>query len=219
MARKRKASAGSSYMGRSKRAVNISPRKILDPGSAEAKAEKNIKAARSAKREGKPVTAKALRQSKKRKTLIAYFSWSGTTRRVAEKLKKRLGADLLEITVDREYSKTYALCVLQAKKDALLGKTIKLTSKTPKTGVYDVLLLGFPVWWFGEPVAVDKFLEAFDTSGMTVYPFATSKSSKVDVALKKLAGLCRNAELGVACTANSEAAIDDWLKKTGLESE
>ena len=219
MAGKKKSKAKNQYLGKSKRSVDTAQKKILEPNSAEAKAVKNQRDAAQAKREGRPVQAKpaAAPKVKKPKVLIAYFSWGGTTRKVAQDLKKRVGADMLEITVDREYSKTYLMCVAQAKKDALLGKTIQLTSKVPKAGVYDVLLLGFPIWWFGAPVAVDKFLEAFDTSGVKVYPFATSKSSQVGVALDKLKKqLTGKGELGEACTANDQQAIDEWLQKIGL---
>ena len=65
----------------------------------------------------------------------------------------------------------------------------EMADAAPDMSVYDVILLGFPIWWYVEPRIIDTFLDSVDLSGKTVIPFATSGGSGIDRALKRLKGI------------------------------
>ena len=115
------------------------------------------------------------------KKLVAYFSASGRTKKVAERMAGELGADIYEIRPEVRYT----------------GKDLDWTNKTSRSSVemsdkkfrpaiitgdvdisgYDTVYLGFPIWWYVAPTLINTFLEAYDFSGKTVVLFATSGSS------------------------------------------
>lgn len=124
------------------------------------------------------------------KALIAYFSASGTTARVARDMADATGANLYEIRPAQPY--TEADLDWTNKKSR---STIEMNDKAcrpsmagpvPDMSQYDTVLIGFPVWWYVEPRIVDTFLDACDLSGKTVIPFATSGGSGIDKAESNL---------------------------------
>ena len=98
------------------------------------------------------------------KTLVAYFSASGTTARVAKQIADATGADLYEIRPAELYTEA----------------DLDWTNKSSR------IFLGFPVWWYVEPRIVDSFLDSYDLSGKTIVPFATSGGSGIDKAENKM---------------------------------
>jgi flavodoxin len=116
-----------------------------------------------------------------RKKLVAYFSVGGVTRKVAEALAEAAGADLYEIKPQVPYTK--ADLDWQDRKSR---SSIEMGDKSSrpaiadtdaKVGLYDVLFVGFPIWWYIAPTIINTFLESYDFAGKTVVPFATSGSS------------------------------------------
>lgn len=117
------------------------------------------------------------------KTLVAYFSASGTTAALAERLAKETGADLFEIKPETPY--TSADLDWQ---DSRSRSSVEMndrscrpaiSSKVDDMAQYDVVFVGFPIWWYREPSIIDTFMESYDFSGKTVVPFATSGSSGI----------------------------------------
>ena len=115
------------------------------------------------------------------KTLVAYFSASGTTAKVAKDLAAATGADLFEIAPEQPYtradlnwqdknSRTTIEMNDEACRPAIAGTVADM-------GAYDAVFVGFPVWWYVEPRIIDTFLEAYDFSGKKVVLFATSGGS------------------------------------------
>lgn len=115
------------------------------------------------------------------KTLVAYFSASGVTAKIAEELVEAAKADLYEIVPAQKYS---AADLDWTNKKS--RSTLEMTdpSSRPELGgasldvaPYDVIYVGFPIWWGVAPHVVNTFLEAHDFSGKTIVPFATSGGS------------------------------------------
>lgn len=131
------------------------------------------------------------------KTLVAYFSPTGTTKRAAQDIAKALEADLYEIRPETPYtsgdlnwmdkhSRSTVEMNDPASRPAMAGDV-------PDVSGYDTVFLGFPIWWYVEPKIVDTFLESCDLSGKRVIPFATSGGSGIDRAEQSLARLCQGA--------------------------
>ena len=149
-----------------------------------------------------------------KKTLVAYFSASGTTAHAAKEIAKTVGADLYEICPTKVYT------------DADLDWTDKKSRSTAEMNdpacrpeiagtvenieQYDTVFIGFPIWWYVEPRIVDTFLESYDFSGKTVFPFATSGGSGIGGAEKSLREHCPKANWKQGRLVNSGAAA--WAK-------
>ena len=124
------------------------------------------------------------------KKLVAYFSASGITESVARNLSQTAGADLYRIQPEVPYTsadldwmnkKSRSSIEMNdpASRPAIAAEDLDISS-------YDVVFLGFPVWWYMAPTIINTFLETYDFSGKTVIPFATSGSSGIENCEKKL---------------------------------
>ncbi len=152
----------------------------------------------------------------KGKVLVAYFSWGGTTRKVAQAIQEKTGGDLFEIKTETPYPADYHAVVDIGKKEKADNVRPKLTGPLPDLKNYDVILLGFPIWWYIEPMAVKTFVEAQDLSGKIILPFATSGGSGIEGSVTDLRKTLPNAQVREGLLANSNSGIDDWLKENGL---
>ncbi len=127
---------------------------------------------------------------KEMKTLVAYFSASGVTKGVAQTLAEVAGADLHEITPEKRYTdadldwhnKQSRSSVEMADKNSRPAITDKLENMAD----YDVIYVGFPIWWYTAPTIINTFMESYDFKGKTVIPFATSGGSTIEQACKDL---------------------------------
>lgn len=115
------------------------------------------------------------------KKLVAYFSASGTTRRAAEQLAKKQGADLFEIKPEQPYtgddlnwSNRKSRCSVEM---ADRSSRVAIAGKVENMADYDEIFLGFPIWWGVAPHIINSFLESYDLAGKTISPFATSGGS------------------------------------------
>ena len=124
------------------------------------------------------------------KKLVAYFSASGTTARVAKELAEAAKADLYEIKPETKYTsndldwrdKSSRSTVEMADKKS----RPKLADKNAKIADYDVIFVGFPIWWYTAPHIINTFLESYDFSGKKVVIFATSGGSGFGNTVKEL---------------------------------
>ena len=123
------------------------------------------------------------KENKEMKTLVIYFSASGITKAAAQLLAKEFNADLFEITPEVPYT-TADLDW----RDKQSRSTIEMNDKSSRPAIkgrceniadYDVLWIGFPIWWYTAPTIVNTFIEAYDLSGKTLNVFATSGGSGV----------------------------------------
>ena len=133
---------------------------------------------------GLNMTANSQENNKKdMKTLVVYFSATGTTKAAAQRLAKEFNADLYEITPEVPYTDADLNW-----RDKNSRSTLEMKDKSSRPAIkghcdniadYDTVWIGFPVWWYTAPTIVNTFLEAHDLSGKTLNVFATSGGSDV----------------------------------------
>lgn len=129
------------------------------------------------------------------KNLVAYFSATGTTKRLAQTLSQASGADLFEIEPQSIYSERDLDWHDEKSRSSIEMKdknsrpTIK--NKVENMSNYEIVFLGFPIWWYTAPRIIDTFLESYDFSGKTIVPFATSGSSEMGDISDSLKDICK----------------------------
>ena len=155
-----------------------------------------------------------------KKGLVAYFSASGVTRTAAEKLAAAAGADLFEVrpetpytAADLDWTNKQSRSTLEMQdvncRPALAGDELCLCG-------YDVVFIGFPIWWGREPSVIDTFIDAHDFSGKCVVPFCTSGGGGLTNRAqmeKLLPGVLMHREMGKNTT---EAELKTWLEELSL---
>lgn len=157
------------------------------------------------------------------KILVAYFSASGVTKNAAEKLAKAANADLFEIKPVRPYTDADLNWMDKKSRSTIemndLSSRPEIAKKCENMGSYDVVFVGFPIWWYVEPRIIDTFLESYDFSGKRVIPFATSGGSglgKTAENFKKILGANVTVKDGKLLTRASETDVSSWVKSLGL---
>ena len=124
------------------------------------------------------------------KKLVAYFSASGTTAKVAKALAQAAGADLYEIKPAVPYTRADLNWQDKQSRSSIEMKDKNsrpaITDKLQNMQDYDVVYVGFPIWWYTCPTIINTFMEAYDFNGKTVVPFATSGGSSIKKACKDL---------------------------------
>lgn len=154
------------------------------------------------------------------KKLVAYFSASGVTKRLAKRLAEAIGADLHEIIPAQKY--TNADLDWTNKKSR---SSVEMNDKASRPAVanyvenmeqYDTIFVGFPIWWYVAPMIINTFLEQYDWTGKTVIPFATSGGSGMGNTNRELSISCKGAKLieGKRFSAEAgEAELKIWAEK------
>ena len=131
--------------------------------------------------------------------LVAYFSVSGTTAQVAEKLSEAIGADIFAIEPEVPYTEADLNWM-----DKKARSTVEmndpdfrpaLADKNAAIGAYNTIFVGFPIWWYVAPTIINTFLESYDLSGKVIVPFATSGGSDMGQTNARLAPSCKGAKL------------------------
>lgn len=152
--------------------------------------------------------------------LVAYFSASGITAKVAETLSDALGADLFEIVPKVRYTKADLDW-----RDKTSRSTIEMSDPASRPEIetlrdnvadYDTIYIGFPIWWYVAPAIINTFLESYDLTGKTIIPFATSGGSGMGKTNEKLAPSCPGATLknGKVFSKNAtRQELADWANQ------
>ena len=130
------------------------------------------------------------KESKQMKVLVAYFSASGVTERVAKQLAEVTGGDLHKIQPEQPYTEADLDW-----RDKQSRSSIEMNDKNSRPAItnklanmqdYDVVYVGFPIWWYTAPTIINTFIESYDFKGKTVIPFATSGGSDIKKACEDL---------------------------------
>ncbi len=150
-----------------------------------------------------------------KKTLIAYYSYSGNTRAVAEKIKKLTGGDLFEIKSVKSYPANYNDMINLAQKEKETGYKPELT-ETIDLADYDTIYLGTPVWWYTFASPIRTFLSENDFSGKTIKPYCTHGGGGASNTFSDIKKLCPDAVVkeGLEFIENSakDAELEAWVK-------
>lgn len=182
-----------------------------------------------------PVAAPEKLQGKK--ILVAYFSRigdnyavgnisKGNTHIVADMIAETTGADTFEIKTVKPYPVTYKECTEVAKKELADDARPELATKIDNIKDYDVIFLGYPIWWSDMPMPIYSFMESYDFNGKTIIPFCTSAG---DVLTGKESNIPKYAKgatvlqgLGIEGKRAQEKPdtvrpqVQEWLTKLGL---
>ncbi len=155
------------------------------------------------------------------KVLVAYFSASGVTKKVAESLAKVAEADLFEIVPEQVYTKADLNWQDKQSRSSVemndRNSRPAISSKVDDISQYSCVFVGFPVWWYREPSIIDTFMESYDWNGITVVPFCTSGSSGIGDAGKNMEALGKGAKVveGRRLASNvSESELKEWVDST-----
>ena len=156
------------------------------------------------------------------KTLVAYFSASGVTKKLAQTLADAIGADLFAIEPKLPYTRADLNWM-----DKQSRSTIQMQNPASRPEIagtcaniadYDTVFVGFPIWWYVAPTIVNTFLESCDLTGKTVVPFATSGGSGMGKTADILRAVCPAADIlpGKRLSARESAeAVRAWLETFG----
>lgn len=152
------------------------------------------------------------------KRLVAYFSASGVTAKVAEMLADAVGADIHEIRPKVPYTKADLNWMDQNSRSSVEMRNKAFRPEMAEDHIqmddYDVVFLGFPIWWYVAPTIINTFLESHDFSGKKIILFATSGGSKFGKTIEELkASVSADTEIIEGKLLNGEqsiAAIKEW---------
>ena len=146
------------------------------------------------------------------KVLVAYFSASGVTKKVAEELAKVQKADLFEITPEALYTAEDLDYMNQQSRSTLEMKDPNcrpaVVGHVENMGQYDVVFVGFPIWWGREPSVVDTLLDSYDFRGKKIVPFCTSGGSGIGETAKRIQEI-----------VSAAAAVEEGTRLGGTVSE
>lgn len=153
------------------------------------------------------------------RTLTAYFSASGTTKRAAERLARSIGSDLYEIRPAVAYTQADLNWMDKKSRSSLEMKDPAcrpaLAGRDAAVEQYDRIFLGFPIWWYTAPSIIHTFLESYDFSGKTIILFATSGGSGFGKTAGDLASSCPKAVIKEGRILNAlpaEDALRQWAE-------
>lgn len=159
------------------------------------------------------------------KILVTYFSATGNTRAVAQNLAKATNADLYEIAPKVPYTPADLDW-----HDKNSRSSVEMNNKSSRPEIanhsanvqnYDVIFIGFPIWWYVAPTIINTFLESYDFSGKTIILFATSGGSGFGNTVENLKGSCSKSTIireGSILNGNpSVEKLTEWVKSLNIK--
>ncbi len=168
-----------------------------------------------------------------KKCLVAYYSRKGdnyaggkivhlpvgNTERIAKKIVNFVQADLFEINTVKAYPAGYEETTVVARNELRNNARPELSGQVPNMDAYDVVFLGYPNWWGTFPMAVFTFLESYNFSGKTIYPFCTHEGSGIGRSERDIQKLCPGARVGKgivirgSLVAEADQVVRAWLNE------
>ena len=174
-----------------------------------------------------------------KKTLIAYFSLVdivpegadasahatpsiGNTESAAIEIQKQVGGDLFAIKTVKTYPVSHRECSAIAEEEMRSDARPELSTHVENMADYDTIYIGYPIWWYQEPMAIRSFLEEYDFSGKTVIPFCTTLGAGVSESEDNIKSLLLDATVlsGVTLRTGRQdmsGDISDWLSDIGMK--
>lgn len=151
--------------------------------------------------------------------LVVYFSGTGNTRSAAKKIKDATGGKLYEIKAedpytseDLDYSNDNCRANAEQNDESVRPE---INGKVKNIRKYDVIFLGYPIWWGKEPMIIRTFLESYNLKGKKIVPFCTSGGSGISGSMKGVKAAAKGAKVvqGKDLTGLSGASVEKWAKK------
>ncbi len=153
------------------------------------------------------------------KKLVAYFSASGNTKKIASKLASVEGADLYEILPEQPYTAEDLNWMNKNSRTSIemrdKSSRPKIANRVDNMSQYDVVYVGFPIWWYVAPTIINTFLEEYDLNNKIIVPFATSGGSGMGNTNDGLKESCKGAILkeGRVFSRNvQDKELGEWAK-------
>lgn len=172
------------------------------------------------------------------KTLIAYFSLVdivpegadasahatpeiGNTESAALEIQTQVGGDLFAIKTVQSYPVSHRECSAIAEEEMRSDARPELSTHVENIDDYDTIYIGYPIWWYQEPMAIRTFLEEYDFSGKTVIPFCTTLGAGVEESEDNIRSLCPDSEVCEGLTLYTgrdsfSEPIAEWLEELGI---
>ena len=156
------------------------------------------------------------------KPLVVYFSATGNTKAVAEEISRLTGADLYEIVPADPYTDAD---LNYNNNDCRANQEMNDTSARPAIGSgvidvspYDIVFVGYPIWWGTMPRIINTFLDTYDLSGKTVLPFCTSGSSGITQSVSDFRAAEPGADVrdGLRASGANDSSIENWIADNGI---
>lgn len=154
------------------------------------------------------------------KTLVAYFSATGVTKKVAAQIAKQLHADLFGIKPASPYTPADLDWTNKQSRSSIEMKDStsrpEIAGKLSNMADYDTVFLGFPIWWYIAPTIINTFLEQYDFSGKTIIPFATSGGSGMGRTVEHLQAQYGSGitwKQGSVLNRVSDSFLAGWIEK------
>ena len=155
------------------------------------------------------------------KILVAYFSWSGTSERIAQNIIKQTGADSFRIERETPYSDDYnTVAYGEAKDEADNNARPPLKDPLDSVAAYEKIVLCYPIWWHTAPMTVGTFLESYDLTGKTIYPISQSASmdtSQYDQSIAFVKDCAKGATVDEGLFTKDNNTIREYVDNTVLK--
>lgn len=165
-----------------------------------------------------PKKVEAAESLKGKKALVVYFSYGGQTAKVAKAVQEAAKADIFEVKTVTPYPQGYHDCVNYAKDEKARNFHPEIQGNVPNIKDYDVVYMGFPIWWYDAPMAMYTFIDKHDLSGKTVVSFCTSGGSPISESTSGLRKALPNSKFveGLRFYPNDTAAVNKWVESLNL---
>lgn len=146
------------------------------------------------------------------------FEAFSNTEAAAKMIQQLTGADMFQLRTERYYRNAFWGTAATAWVEEALNLRPKLAEKPENLDKYDVIYIGFPVWWFNAPMAVGTFLESYDLTGKTVIPFCTSTDNGIDVSMDYIREVSGGAMVldGYRVHRSDVEDVSAWLQRIGV---
>lgn len=150
------------------------------------------------------------------KTLVVYFSHTGTTKGVAEYIHEIVGGDIIELEPVNAYPEGYSDALDPAKQEQNENARPAIKTKIDNFDSYETIYMGYPIWWGTVPMMMFTFMESYDFSGKTVVPFATSGGTGIEQSMSDIRDMIPDADVKNGLLVRSNDEILQWLQDLGL---
>ncbi len=203
---------------------NNKPAESTIPDTTNATEKASIPEISNSETEKESNEAESEKDTNKVKTLVAYFSATNTTKTLAEYVADELNADIYEIVPETPYT----TADLNYNNDKSRS-TIEMNDPSSRPAIsnsvenmeqYDIIFVGYPIWWSEAPRIIDTFLESYDFNGKTIIPFCTSGGSGIGSSATKLEGLTKGANWLSGRRFSGGTSRDEmveWVNSLGLD--